>query len=404
MKKIMFIHQSGGIGGAGVSLYNTVLTLSKEFEVIVYCPSEPDLYYKYLKEKNVNVKTYNFPLGSIPHYNGGNNVFSPSFLKSILNIKIHSKRWEKILATEEPNLVIVNSRILCWFSILTNKIRTKSICFVRETRKKSKLNIVNYIQRMLLERFSAVVFISNYDKEQENLVSAKPVVIPNFVDMKYYLESDKNLIGSSTYGIEESSFKILFVGGMLRMKGYDVAVKALKHLKNYDVCLIVAGDPDFRYRDGKKITDKMYNLVKKKYENNINNEIRKNGLADLIVKVGIQKDMRFLYKTSDILIFPANVPHQARPAFEAGAQKKSVIMPDFENTREYIKDGVNGLIFKHHDSKSLADKITLLIENKELKVKLGEENFKHTMENHTKELSEKLLLEIVNEIISNETL
>lgn len=399
MKKIMFIHHSGGIGGAGVSLYNTVLTLSKKFEVIVYCPSEPDLYYSFLKENNINVKTYSFPLGSIPYYSGGTNLFSPSFIRSIINIKLQQKKWEDILRFEKPDLLIVNSRILSWFSVLTTKLNLKSICFIRETRKKTVFNIISNIQKAFLEKFSAVVFISNYDMVLENLQIAKSRVIPNFVASRFFLQNKENVELYTNYGIARSSFKILFVGGMLRIKGYDVAVKALKYLKKYDVCLIVAGDPVFRYKNEKGVANKAYNFFKKRYEVNINNEIMNNSLSSMIIKVGIQSDMKDLYKIADVLIFPANVPHQARPAFEAGAQKKPVIMPDFINTEEYVKDGINGLIFEHHNPKSLAERILTLIKNNDLKNKLGEENFRQTIKNHTKEFSEKLLMEIVNEVV-----
>lgn len=399
MKKIMFIHHSGTIGGAGVSLYNTVLTLAKKFEVTVYCPAEPDLYYKFLEKKNINVKTYSFPLGSIPYYSGGAKVLSPNFIKSIININLYQEKWERILELERPDLLIVNSRILSWFSILTTKLKINSICFVRETREKSIFNIINDIQKAFLEKFSAVVFISNYDKKIENLKNAESTVVPNFINTKDYSQSNNKLELCTTYGIDDSNFNILFVGGMLRIKGFDVAVKALKYLKDYNVRLIVAGDPKFKYKENKSFTNKVYNFIKKRYEKNINNEINDNKLNNLIIKVGIQNNMRNLYELADVLIFPANVPHQARPAFEAGAQKKPVIMPDFKNTEEYIKDGVNGLVFKHHNPKSLADKIIMLIENKELKTKLGEENFKHTMKNHTKKNSEKLLLEIVNKVL-----
>ena len=400
MKKILLIHHSGGIGGAGVSLYNTVVALSKEFEVTIYCPAEPDLYYKFLIEKNVNVKTYDFPLGSIPYYSGGTNIFSPSFMKSIINIKRYLEEWEKILKTEIPDLVIVNSRILSWFSILTNKLQINSICFVRETREKSIFNIMNSIQKALLDKFSAVVFISKYDKNVEKLRKTKSIVIPNFIDTEKYILRNDPLNLCNAYGISQSKFNILFVGGMLRIKGFDVAVKALKYLKNYNVCLVVAGDPEFKYKKSQGVTSIIYNLFKRRYETNIHSTIKKYALDKLIIKVGIQSDMPSLYTLADVLIFPANEPHQARPAFEAGALKKPVIMPDFKNTKEYIRDGVNGLVFRHRSPKSLADKIIMLIENEKLRVKLGEENYQQTMKHHTKKDSEKLLLEIVKEFIS----
>jgi hypothetical protein len=70
MKRIIFFHHSGTIGGAGVSLYNTIISLKEEYEIIVYCPSQPNAFKQYLESKDIKVKTYDFSIGSIPYYSG----------------------------------------------------------------------------------------------------------------------------------------------------------------------------------------------------------------------------------------------------------------------------------------------------------------------------------------------
>ena len=46
MAKLMFIHHSGLVGGAGVSLINTIKAVAEENEIIVCVPSQPeDMYY-----------------------------------------------------------------------------------------------------------------------------------------------------------------------------------------------------------------------------------------------------------------------------------------------------------------------------------------------------------------------
>ncbi|WP_394138420.1 glycosyltransferase family 4 protein [Cytobacillus oceanisediminis] len=400
IKKVLIIHHSGNIGGAGISCYNTALSLSKRFEVIVYCPSTPKLYSEFLKSKQIKVKTFDFPLGSIPYYSGGVSILSPVFIKNLLNIKRYKMRWEEIIVKESPDLVIVNSKTTSWFSLLTNKLMIKSICFVRETRKNAIFNVWNGIQAYLLNKFSGVVFISNYDRKREKLKSPITAVVPNYLDISMYNQKKSRDELCEDYGISPSSFNILFVGGMARIKGIDVAINSMKYLRSENVNLIIAGDSKFRYKEQKSVYIKIYNFLKQRYEKKIIRTIEKYNLNKKIIKVGIQKDMADMYSLADVLIFPANEPHQARPAFEVGVQKKPVIMPDFNNTDEYVKNGHNGLIFKRRNPRSLADSIKKLINDPVLKIKLGRNNYKQTLDSHTREHSEKLLQEAIDEILN----
>lgn len=398
-KKIMIIHHSGSIGGAGVSVYNTVITLKDIYEIVIYCPAYPNDFSKYLLENSINVKTYDFPIGSIHYYSGGSPLFSPGFLKGIVNIFRFKNNWNEILKVEKPDLVIANSKILAWLSIILRKNNIKGICYVRETRKRSFFNVWNNIQSSLLDKFNGVIFISRYDQEKECLKKAISKIIPNFINIDDYKSNMSRKEVCKHFGIEEDSFNILFVGGMLRIKGFDIAVKSMKYLKDFNIKLIVAGDSEFHYKSGRSVYSRFYNFLKRKYENIINKEITQYNLQNNIVKIGIQNNMADIYAMADVLIFPATTPHQARPVFEAGAMKLPVIMPNFENTLEYVSHGDNGLIFKRKNSKSLAENIKILINDGEYRKSLGEKNYEHTLRQHTKETSEKLLKEIIDSIL-----
>ncbi|MDN5290076.1 MAG: hypothetical protein PWQ06_315 [Anaerophaga sp.] len=399
MKKILYIHHAGNIGGAGVSAYNTINLLSTKYNVVVLCPSSPRDFSDFLKSKQINVRTYDIPIGSVYYISGGVPIYSPVFVKGIVNIFRYRKSWEAIVKDEAPDLVVVNSKILSWFSLVTENLKVKSVCFVRETRKYSFLNIWNSIHKYLLNKFTKVIFISNYDEKCEGLEKNKATVVPNFLDLsEYVLEySKKDLLNK--FNLPHYGFNILFVGGMAKIKGVDVAINSLKYLTNYNVNLLIVGADKFSYRAENSILDKLYNLIKKRYENKIIKSINKNSLKKSIFFLGVQENMAGVYALADVLIFPANYPHQARPAFEAGALRKTVIMPDFENTEEYVKNNTNGLTFKRRNSRSLAEKIAYLIDNPEVRTKLGDNNYENTVRNHVREVSERKIHEIIKEII-----
>lgn len=400
-QKIMIIHHSGIIGGAGVTAYNTIMTLKDDYEIVIYCPSEPSDFSEYLKENDINVKTYEFPLGSIHYYSGGSPVLSPGFIKGIINIFKFRKKWDYILKAESPDIVIANSKILVGMVLDFKKNKQKSICYVQETRKKSFLNIWNKIQRVLLDKFDGVIFISRYDQELESLKKAQSVVVPNFINIDSFKSNLGRNEACNNFSIDPNSFNILFVGGMLRIKGFDIAVKSMKYLKDFNIKLIVAGDSEFQYKHENNIYSRLYNYLKRRYEKSINRVIMENNLQNNIIKIGVQKDMADVYALADVLIFPATTPHQARPVFEAGAMKVPAIMPDFENTSEYISHGYNGLIFKRKDPRSLAENIKVLIKDEKYRKHLGEKSYEATLNKHTKETSEKLLKEMIEKILRN---
>lgn len=402
MKKIMIIHHTGSLGGASVSILNTIHSLEKDYEIVIYCPKEPHDFSEYLLDNNINVKIYSTPIASIHYFSGGPRLYSPVFIENILNIKKYKKLWKEVIANENPDILLVNSKILSWFSIIANELRIKSICYVRETRKRSLVNFWNNIQRNFLDKFSLVIFISRYDEKIEKLKKAKSAFVPNFIDdNQYSIRVDRRVVAEK-FKIPTMGFNILFVGGMLRIKGFNVAVKAMKYLKKYNVNLIVAGDSTFQYSKSSDIFSKIYNKLKKSYENNINRIIKIYNLDNIIHRIGTQKNMNEIYELADVLIFPANEPHQSRPAFEAGAKKVPIIMPDFENTNEFVTNGINGLIFKRKSSRDLAKCIERLINDQNLKNKLGKENYKSTINNHTREHSERLLLEAIHFMLADE--
>jgi len=61
---------------------------------------------------------------------------------------------------------------------------------------------------------------------------------------------------------------------------------------------------------------------------------------------------------------------------------KSVITYDFPFSREIIKNGYNGLLARVYDIGNLSDKICLLLEDEQLRFKLGKNAYNYVKEKH----------------------
>ena len=113
----------------------------------------------------------------------------------------------------------------------------------------------------------------------------------------------------------------------------------------------------------------------------------KKDVDDLIEKYKLKNNMRF-YKwvkdptyaqklMNDVDIYVDTVTRNkkgwgtGKAALEAMSMGLAVVMPDNPSIEIYVKHLSNGLIYKKNDAKSLAKALKMLIDNKELSVRLG---------------------------------
>lgn len=398
-KKVLLIHHSGLMGGAGVSLFNMWKALEKDYEITCYIPNDPPELLEFLKSKNLYPRTFDFRLGKITYYSGGNNLLKPRFWYHSFHSLFQIKYWKEVLEREKPDMVLVNSKVLCWMSKLFGEV--KSVCFVRETIPAKPNNLMNQIMKKMLEKFSAVVFLSEYDMIQTDLKNTKTIVSPDFLNMKDYEEQITRDIACEYFNINKSSFNVLFAGGTDELKGIDLALQAMSYLKNENIQLIVAGKDhgQIHGRNMRSILKKFKKRKEIRYSNSIRLFIENNNIKHMIKFVGIQKKMSHIFSASDILIFPMKEPHQARPAFEIGVQRKPIIITDFPNIREFIQHEENGLTFKPNNAKDLADCILRLKNSPAFLREIGNSNFEKTKKFHLEEYAMKQLTRAINEII-----
>lgn len=403
MKKILFIHHWSTVGGSGISLYNTWKSLESKFEIVSYIPDKPSDLFEFLKSKNLVAKTYSFTCGQIPYYSGGSNFYKPGFWYLILNAIKQISYWKKIIKLEAPDIIMVNSKVLCWMAPLFKG--KKSVCFVRETIKGSPQNLLNKIMNRFLEKFSLVSFLSEYDLTQTNLKNPLTVVSPDILDPEEYIDIYGKKEACSLLKVDSNTFNIAFVGGLDQLKGIDVAIKAMKYLRNEKISLIVAGmDVSSKPNNIKNVFKRMTIRKSVKFAKKVKEYIEDNNLESLIKFVGVQTDISLVYSASEVLVFPMKKPHQSRPAFEIGIQCKPVIISDFKNIREFIKDGENGLVFEPNNPEKLANAILALKSNSSLLERMGKFNYSYSMQFHTEKYAISELLDAIHKMLNEENL
>lgn len=394
MAKLMFIHHSGLVGGAGVSLGNVIKNVSKKHEVEVYVPCQPNdiinIFKKFEKDYGIRVNTYGRRIGAITYYSGGDTLKRVRFWYRILLIFMQWRMWNELIKKCDPDIVIVNSKILCWMSLLREVKNRQSICFVRETMRGIKQNYINKLISKLLSGFKKVVFISEFDAKLEQLKTNQKKVIHNYIEESQFDLEVSREEASQKLGIQNETFHVLYVGGVSYMKGFDLIVKAVLECGS-DVELVVAGS-DFE----DAVTAKNRKTIR--YVEKWKTFLEKEDCFNQIHIVGKQKDMTNCYASCDVLVFPMRSAHQSRPAFEAGYFSKPVIITDFDNIAESVRNGDNGYVVQPDNIADIRDRIINLMTNEKVRIQMGERNKQNTDTMHNKERNINLISEVIEEL------
>lgn len=395
MKKLVAIQHCGSVGGSGIGLLSVLNMMRTKYEIVIYCASYPADLANHYKKNGYDVKLVRYIPG-FAYHSGGPSAVDIDFLGPALKIAHVKEEWSRILLSEMPDYVLVNSMVLGWMWEPIAASNALGICHVREVlpnrwdpRAKKMLRD--------LEHFGAVWFISEHERDFFNLKHPKTAVIRDCLD------SAPNPAGMISTVSNSGSFHVLYVGGLSKLKGIHTLLKSIEYLDEgivVDIAGYIPADSKFKpnvyahFGFLKNLLMRMKNLSKRRMLKTLETVYSKR--AGSINLIGHRNDLSELYRNCDVLVFPSYKPHQSRPAFEAGFFGKPVIISRFEHTNENVLDGQNGLTFSPNNPLSLANAINSLCNNRSLCRKLGESNRENSIEKHTSQAVQAMLDEFWN--------
>lgn len=391
MKKVLFFHHMGIIGGAGISGLNVVNSLNKsEYDVTVFCNTSHSEGMSDLFKKN-GYKVIDG--GSSPkiilHFSGSQlPIYSPFFLKCVYDVFRDASVIKQTIKTVNPDIVVINSMTLFWIAIIAKKLKKDTILFFRETYIKGLLGFRTSIIKHIISRYvNKVAFISNYENNLSKNIKSFKKTIYNAVNNKVYEGLDRAGC-RKVLDFKTDEFYILYLGGMIPYKGANVAIEAMRFIKNPKIKLVFVGyewnGQPIKLRDKKGLLRKIKYLIGLNYESNTINKIIENKLQSKIQFYPNQRDIAPFYKACDCLIQPIVEPHQARPVFEAGYSKIPVVITDFPQIRE-LCDETNTYLFQNKNPEMLATRVKEIYNDKIKALRKVDKNYKLTIERHNTE-------------------
>lgn len=386
-RKVLFFNHASVIGGAGLSLLSIIDSLDKQkYDITVYCTANKTQIAEQLEKRGINViRAMNSPACYMQYNGGARSILSPRYYKNLIKIQKDKARIKNAIEKVKPDLVVVNSMTLAWIGKLAKKAGCETICFHRESYANGWLNIrKRKLAKSLDKYFDKIAFISNFDMKETCLKRAKGMVIPDCVEVDKYDKISKEQ-AREKLGLDKNAFYVLFVGGISKLKGLHVAMQAISESKNPNAKLLVLNAKNFEKPQKEKgIKQKIKSLIYfdevkfayKKYKKLVN--------KDRIIFLPPSDEVHEWYAACDVVVFPSTKAHQAVPIYEAGVAKRLMIISDYPNTQEYLRDLENGLTFKPLNSSELSKKIDWASENAQSAQykKMIEQNEAMTIQKH----------------------
>ena len=345
--KVANIILDGRFGGP----QNRILQVSEKLKkygvntVVIIPKKESDTFYSKLIQKDIQVKRLNLHrlTKHKPHLIGWFIFFIPELISLYRYLKrenidlVHCNApWQikGVLAGKMAGLKVI------WH--INNAELPRGI-------KKIFYRLVRICDGLILTGYRVKeYYFSNVSLENKYALIQAPVDCHKFNSA--IVKEDKRLS-------KHNGIKIVSLGTINPTKCYEdfIEVARILNKKYENLCFYIVGqelDSQKKYMQGLK------DLIDK-YE--INN----------VYFYGQAYNVPEVIKAADIYICASESESGPMSVWEAMAMEKAIVSTDVGDVKRFIKDGENGFVVPPRDAKALAEKVSILIENENLRVKFG---------------------------------
>jgi glycosyltransferase involved in cell wall biosynthesis len=206
--------------------------------------------------------------------------------------------------------------------------------------------------RMLARRVDGYVAVSR--DIQQRLIQelgwppGKVEVVYNAVRPEYFAPVEESELRSSLTGLHDRPV-VLTTARLDEQKGHALLLEAAAVVP--DALFLLAGDGPSRRQLEARVADL--------------------GLSKRVVFLGQRSDIRELLMACDVFVLPSLYEGSSLAVLEAMASGRAIVATGIPGTDELIEDGVSGLLVPPTDDAALAGAIRRLLDDDELRRRLG---------------------------------
>lgn len=362
------------------------MTLSnkKIFQLVTVSKSIPLMkgQIEYLRDKGLDVHVVssegpeqNTYSSDITHVvNMEREISLKNDLKSLMNmIRLFKKEKPHIVNSGTPKAGLIGT--LAAF-ITRRPVRIYTVRGLRlETATGFKYKILYAMEKLAMFCATDIIAISDSLKNTVidlKLAKAKKVKVLGYGSSNGLNLTDYNLSKKSLKSSISNSLKnylvIGYIGRVVKDKGIHELIDAFKIIqKDYKVKLLVIGSIE----KGNPIDYEYFNYLK-------TNE-------NVILLDHVKNPVNY-YNNMDVFVFPTYREGFGNVSIEAQALKVPVITTDVTGAKDTVIDGKTGYLVNKGNVLQIVDKLKLLLDNEELRDKLGNNGRKRVFEMFSNEV------------------
>lgn len=197
--------------------------------------------------------------------------------------------------------------------------------------------------------------------------------------IKFRKREELRMLKRRELGIPEDAFHIVSVGELNDNKNHEVMLEAVATLKDAEIYYSICGKGPG--------AEKLQNLI------------RRHHLEKRVRLLGYRNDVEEVLQSADCFAFPSKREGLGIAAIEAMACEVPVIASDNRGTREYMRQGVNGIVCHTGKAEEFGQAVMELKNSSKLRKKMAA-NCRKTAEQFSIEATDKIMRHVYQEIDS----
>src|SRR5438874_3636801 len=398
---ILYVHHRPQLGGAPSSLAQLIANLDHRFEPHVFCPegSAAELFRAagaivHTGDVSIFAHAWDSPYEGLRWLVLGREVSA---------LPKHLRQLERLMRTHHFPIVHLNDSPLLPAARVAHRHGAKVVWHLRSALAGEGRDKRSKVIAALMERWGDAAIAIDSDVAARFPIHLPVTIVHNSVSVP---ASSDGGDPRRPLDLPEDRVAIGFAGFVRRQKGWPELVEAAEILveEGLPAHFVIMGGgvrpPDyFRTLRGRALA--ATNLLTDE----------ESAIKDLVAEKGLERHFSFLpftaetgeiYSALDIVTFPNQGVGLGRPVLEAVTYGKPVVASGSEHGAGVLLPGKTGLLLQDASPEELAAALRLLIDDPELRARLGEEAAAHARERFDPRTNARAVEAVYDELLGIE--
>jgi glycosyltransferase involved in cell wall biosynthesis len=369
---ILYVHHRPQLGGAPSSLAQLIANLDDRFEAHVFCPEGPAA--ELFAEAGATVHTGDVSIFAHAWDSPYEGLRWLVLGREIAALPPHLRQLTRLMREHRFPIVHLNDSPLLAAARVAHLHGAKVVWHLRSALAGEGRDHRSRAIAALMERWGDAAIAIDRDVAERFPIRLPLTIVHNSV--RPPAPSSNGMNGKRALGLPEDRVAIGFAGFVRRQKGWPELVAAAEILvdEGQPAHFVIMGGgvrPPEYFRTVRGRALEAANLLTDE-ESAIKELVAEKGLEDRFSFLPFTPETAEIYSALDIVTFPNQGVGLGRPVLEAAMHGKPVVASGSRRGAGVLQPGRTGLLLEDATPRAIADALRVLINDPELRVRLGE--------------------------------